>query len=391
MTLNKLGIWETAVERAVLNNVPKVKKILSDYPYLETLAANVRDAKLKVLDNLDWYIDQTMKAVEHSGGVAHFAKTASEARNIALEIIGDKKKIIFTKTNVAYEVRLREFLQSKGKEVWETDLGEYLIQQSGDPPSHIVFPALHMTKEAIVHMLHEKLDPTITPESNHEDMVAAVRAFLMQKYLSAEVGVTGANSVAADTGSVALLENEGNIRISTVLPPIHISITGVDKIVPTIKDAMNELLVQSAYGGLFPPSYINITSGPSSTADIELKRVSPATGPREFHLILLDNGRKRANSDPVLRQALLCIKCGRCYFSCPVYRVLGPSWGNPPYGGPMGAMWTAIVDDDTSVANLCAHSAGCREVCPVKIDIPAVLEYIKFLDSKRRRTAGRTR
>lgn len=389
MTEGVANVWETAVERAILNNVPKVRGILQDYPYLEALAASVREAKLKVLDNLDWYIDVTMKAVQRSGGTAHLAKTVPEAQRIALEVIGDRKKIVFAKTNVAYEARLREFLQSHGKEVWETDLGEYLIQQSGDPPSHIVFPALHLTKEVIGQLLHDKLDRTITSQSSHEEMVAVVRKFLMEKYLSAEVGVTGANSVAADTGSVALLENEGNIRMDTVLPPVHISITGVDKIVPSIKDAMNELLVQSAYGGLFPPSYINITSGPSSTADIELKRVSPATGPREFHLILLDNGRTKANADPVLRQALLCIKCGRCYFSCPVYRVLGPLWGNPPYGGPMGAMWTAIVDDDTSVANLCAHSAGCREVCPVKIDIPAVLEYIKYLDSKRRQSADK--
>jgi L-lactate dehydrogenase complex protein LldG len=377
-------VWDTAVERAIFNNVPKIKSIIKDYPYLEVLAESVREAKLRVLDNLDWYIDSTMKAVERSRGVAHLAKTVSEAQNIALDIIGERKRIVFAKTNVAYEVHLREFLQSHGKEVWETDLGEYLIQLSNEPPSHVVFPALHMTKEAVGQMLHDKLDASVTATSSYEEMVAAVRKFLMEKYMSAEVGVTGANSVAADTGSVALLENEGNIRIDTVLPGTHIAITGVDKIVPTVKDAMNELLVQSAYGGLFPPSYINITSGPSSTADIELKRVSPATGPGEFHLILVDNGRTRANADPVLRQALLCIKCGRCYFSCPVYRALGSSWGNPPYGGPMGAMWTAIVDDDTSVANLCAHSAGCREVCPVKIDIPAVLEYIKYLDSKRR-------
>jgi L-lactate dehydrogenase complex protein LldG len=305
------------------------------------------------------------------------AKTKGDAIRIVTELVGKRNNIILSKSNVALEVGIREHLTSIGKDVWETDLGEYILQIAEDSPSHIVAPALHFTKEQVGQLLNRKLDRAINENSTHEQMVASVREFLLSKYLKAEVGITGANAVAADTGSVALLENEGNIRMVTILPSIHIAITGIDKIVPSLKDAMLETMVQSGYGGLYPPSYINITSGPSSTADIEFKRVVPATGPREFHLILLDNGRTMANKDPELREALLCIKCGRCYFSCPVYRALGKDWVKPPYGGPTGAMWTAIVDRDMFPANLCTHSGGCKEVCPVGINIPRVLEHIK--------------
>jgi L-lactate dehydrogenase complex protein LldG len=365
------------VERAIKNNIPAVRTILENHKDLKAMADEVRRVKLNVLDNLDYYIDQTVKSVEKTGGTAHVAKTKGDAIRIVTELVGKRNNIILSKSNVALEVGIREHLTSIGKDVWETDLGEYILQIAEDSPSHIVAPALHFTKEQVGQLLNRKLDRAINENSTHEQMVASVREFLLSKYLKAEVGITGANAVAADTGSVALLENEGNIRMVTILPSIHIAITGIDKIVPSLKDAMLETMVQSGYGGLYPPSYINITSGPSSTADIEFKRVVPATGPREFHLILLDNGRTMANKDPELREALLCIKCGRCYFSCPVYRALGKDWVKPPYGGPTGAMWTAIVDRDMFPANLCTHSGGCKEVCPVGINIPRVLEHIK--------------
>ncbi|WP_188681152.1 LUD domain-containing protein [Thermogymnomonas acidicola] len=373
-----MGQWDVAIERALQNNIPRVEQILSENPYILDLAREIRETKLAVLEHLDDYVQKTIRAVERTGGRAYLARDAEEARKIVDDIIGERKRVVFSKSNVAYEVGLREHLVSRGLDAWETDLGEYLIQLTGEPPAHIVFPALHMPKEAVGDLLNRFLNGAVNSGSTHEEMVAAVRSFLMEKYMKAQVGITGANAVAADTGSVALLENEGNIRMDTVVPEVHIAITGIDKIVPTLHDAMKELIVQAAYGGLYPPSYINISSGPSSTADIELKRVSPATGPREFHVILLDNGRSMANRDPGLREALLCIKCGRCYFSCPVYRVMGASWGDPPYGGPMGAMWSAIIKGDYRQANLCTHSGGCRDVCPVGIDIPRVLEYIKW-------------
>ncbi|MEM3290222.1 MAG: lactate utilization protein B [Candidatus Micrarchaeaceae archaeon] len=379
-----MSSWEIAIERALENNIPKVDEIIAKYPYLKDMAESLRKAKMEVLDNLEYYVRKTMHSVEETGGKAYLAKDVKEAQDILRRIIGNKKKIVMAKSNVAHEIGAIEALESQGNDVSETDLGAYLIQLSGDTSSHIVFPSLHITREEVGKMLNRKGYSTISENSTHEEIVAAVREMLRKKYVEADVGITGANAISADTGTVTLVENEGNIRMVTVFPPIHVIITGIDKIVPTLMDAVNEVIVQSAYAGLYPPTYVNITSGPSSTADIELRRVSPATGPREVHVILVDNGRSAASRDPEMRDALLCIKCGRCYFACPVYRVLGKNWGRQPYGGPTGAMWTAIVNGDYQTANYCTHSGGCREVCPMKIDIPLVLEHIKWLSLKER-------
>lgn len=371
--------WEIAIERALENNLPRVDMILKEHPYLADVADKLREAKLKVIGNLEEYVYRTMESIERSGGKPHLANTVEEAREILKNIVGTGKKIVMAKSNVAHEIDVINQLKLEGNEVSETDLGAYLVQIANDTSSHIVFPSLHMTREEIGEMLRKKIGVDLSGSSTHEEIVAEVRKVLRLKYIEADIGISGANAISADTGSVALIENEGNIRIDTVLPPVHIVITGIDKIVPTFTDAINEVMVQSAYAGLFPPTYVNITSGPSTTADIELKRVSPATGPGEFHVILLDNGRMDASRDDEMKDALLCIKCGRCYFSCPVYRVMGKRWGKPPYGGPTGAMWTSIVNGDNETANMCTHSGGCREVCPVKIDIPRILEHIKWL------------
>ncbi len=369
--------WDVAINKAIINNSPRVNEILTKNPYIKDLAKELRKTKLSVLDDMDYYIKQTEENIKRIGGHFHYAANAEEAINIAREIIGERKKIVVSKSNVLYEIKLRDILNNEGKDVWETDLGEYLIQIGNDMPSHLVAPAIHLTKERIGELLHDNLDKSISSKSSAEDMVKEVRSFLMEKYLNAEVGITGANAVAADTGSVLLIENEGNIRMDTVLPSMHIAITGIDKIVPTLKDAFNEVIVQASYAGFYPPTYINVTSGPSATGDIELQHVSPATGPKEFHLILIDNGRKEAiNSD--LKESLLCIRCGRCYFSCPAYKLYGKDFGDSPYTGPTGIMWSAITSKKYDKSMLCMHSGGCKEVCPMDIDIPRAIEKIKF-------------
>lgn len=378
--------WSVALGKSIENSVPRLDEILRNYPCIEVYAERLRQEKLNVLNHLDEYVQKTCESVKKSGGITHLVKDRGEAQRVVKEICGKEGVVLFAKSNVALELGLRESLAEDGHEAWETDLGEFLVQLAQGHPSHIVLPALYLTKEKIGTLLHDKLDASVSASSSHEELVACVRKFLFQKYVVTKVGITGANAVAADTGSVVLVENEGNIRVNTVMPNIHIAVTGIDKIVPTLEDAFLEAQVQSAYAGLYPPTYINVTSGPSSTADIESKRVTPATGPREFHLVLVDNGRSKANEDPDLREALLCIKCGRCYFSCPVYSVLGSDWMQPPYGGPTGAMWSAIVNNDTEPALLCTHSAGCKVVCPVKIDIPRVLEHIKWLNSQKKTT-----
>ncbi len=369
--------WDVAVNRAILNNAPKVQRILDENPYIKDVAAELRKTKNVVLDNIDSYISRTEESVKRTGGHFHFAKNSEEAMKIVREILGDNTKIVLSKSNVLYEIKLREILEKDGKDIWETDLGEYLVQINHDMPSHLVAPAIHLTKDKIGKLLNRNLDSSINENTSAEEMVSRVRKFLMEKYLGAEVGITGANAIAADTGSVLLIENEGNIRMDTVLPQVHIAITGIDKIVPTLKDAFNEVIVQASYAGYYPPAYINVTSGPSATGDIELQHVSPATGPKEFHLIVLDNGRKEA-IDSDIRDSLLCIRCGRCYFSCPSYKLYGKEFGDSPYTGPTGIMWSAITMKKYDKSMLCMHSGGCREVCPMDIDIPRVIEKIKF-------------
>lgn len=369
--------WDVAVNRAILNNAPKVQRILDENPYIRDVAAELRKTKNVVLDNIDSYISRTEESVKRTGGHFHFAKNSEEAMKIVREILGDNTKIVLSKSNVLYEIKLREILEKDGKDIWETDLGEYLVQINHDMPSHLVAPAIHLTKDKIGKLLNRNLDSSINENTSAEEMVSRVRKFLMEKYLGAEVGITGANAIAADTGSVLLIENEGNIRMDTVLPQVHIAITGIDKIVPTLKDAFNEVIVQASYAGYYPPAYINVTSGPSATGDIELQHVSPATGPKEFHLIVLDNGRKEA-IDSDIRDSLLCIRCGRCYFSCPSYKLYGKEFGDSPYTGPTGIMWSAITMKKYDKSMLCMHSGGCREVCPMDIDIPRVIEKIKF-------------
>ena len=369
--------WDVAVNRAILNNAPKVQRILDENPYIKDVAAELRKTKNVVLDNIDSYISRTEESVKRTGGHFHFAKNSEDAMKIVREILGENTKIVLSKSNVLYEIKLREILEKDGKDIWETDLGEYLVQINHDMPSHLVAPAIHLTKDKIGKLLNRNLDSSINENTSVEEMVSRVRKFLMEKYLGAEVGITGANAIAADTGSVLLIENEGNIRMDTVLPQVHIAITGIDKIVPTLKDAFNEVIVQASYAGYYPPAYINVTSGPSATGDIELQHVSPATGPREFHLIVLDNGRKEA-IDSDIRDSLLCIRCGRCYFSCPSYKLYGKEFGDSPYTGPTGIMWSAITMKKYDKSMLCMHSGGCREVCPMDIDIPRVIEKIKF-------------
>ncbi|MCY0849335.1 LUD domain-containing protein [Sulfuracidifex metallicus] len=373
-------IWNIAIDRAVNNNVPRVRSILESYPYIDDARKKLRQGKTEVIKDISRYVELTMKSVKRNGGNAYFARDAKEVREIVDKIVGDNQRIVMGKSMVAYECGVRDHLIERGKDVWETDLGEFLIQLSNEPPSHIIAPAIHMTKEQASKVVR-KVNPNSKAES-HEEIAVEARRFLREKFINAQVGITGANAIAADTGSVLLIENEGNIRMTTILPEKHIAIAGVEKILPTLEHAFLEVMVQSAYAGLYPPTYVNLTSGPSSTGDIEMKRVSPAHGPKEFNLILVDNGRIEASKDPTIWESLLCIRCGRCHFHCPVYRVLGSTWGDPPFTGPMGAMWSYVSYKDATPSTYCVHSGGCREVCPMDINIPKVLEKLKSLSQK---------
>jgi len=368
------------LERSVKNFTLISTKSIETFPWLVELADHVRKVKEEVLQNLDYYIDRTIKSVELTGARAYLAKTPDEVKKMVDDIIGDGKKLIVkAKSIVTEEIQLREYLIAKGHEVYETDLGELLIQLAGEKPMHVVGPAIHMSKETAARHL-KKIDPDIREDMKIEELTYRVRRFLREKFIKADVGISGANSIAADTGAIFLLSNEGNIRNVTNLPPVMISITGVEKIMPTIKDAFFQSLVQAGYLGTFPPTYLSVIAGPSSTADIEAYRVYGVHGAKEMHVILYDGGRMNALKDEHLWEQLLCVRCGRCQVWCPIWDLVANTWGGRAYGGPMGIGWTAItegVDAAAPLAMLCLECGRCKEVCPMKIDIPAIARYLK--------------
>ncbi len=358
-----------------------VSKILAEWSDLTDLANYIREVKKKVIENINYYIDKTMRSVEEKArGHAYFARHREEALKIINDIIGEKKRIIVkAKSMVTEELKLREFLIERGHEVYETDIGEFLIQISRDKPMHIIAPAIHLTKERVVKLLGS-VGIEVNESMGHAELVAKIREFLREKYIKADIGISGANSIAADTGSIFLVFNEGNISLVTTFPPVHIAIVSIEKIMPTVKDAFIQTLVQSGYAGLYPPTYIYMISGPSSTADIEYQRVYGAQGPKELHVILYDGGRINSINNAVLREQLLCIRCGRCEFHCPIWNVAGNIWGGDVYGGPLGLGWTAItegLDKAVSLSIFCLLDGICKEVCPMKIDIPNIARYLK--------------
>ena len=372
--------FQEAVWRAAGHAEENVPRILESNPWLVEAARQVAEAKRRVVARLDEYIEQAMDSARRTGWKVYLAETAEDAREYVRRVVGSGKLVVFSKSMVAEEVGLREALEEAGNEVWETDLGQLLIQLERGKPMHTVAPAIHLTVERAARLVEEKLGVELPANPRPEDIVAAVRRFLREKFERADVGVTGANAIAADTGSVVLVENEGNIRLVSGLPPVHIVVAGVEKILPTLELALKTAIVQAAYAGLYPPTYLNVISGPSSTADIEHNRVYGAHGPRETHLVLVDNGRRRAAKDPLLGEQLRCIRCGRCQWECPVWRHTANLWGGRVYGGPMGVNWTAItegVEEAAGLAMLCMGCKRCDEVCPVEIPLSRILWKLK--------------
>ncbi len=367
------------LSRSVNRLVPAPYRILDRWRYLLEYTEELREAKEKVLQDIDYYIDLTMKRVEETRGHAYYAKTRDEAVKLVNDLVGEDKLIVKSKSMVTEELRLREELAKNGNTVYETDLGELLIQFSRDKPMHTTAPAIHITREKAIRILR-KHGVEVRDDMSTTEIVGMVRIFLREKFVEADIGISGANSIAADTGSIFLVSNEGNIRNTTSLPPMHIAITGVEKIMPSMDLAFKQTITQAAYAGLYPPTYVSVISGPSSTADIEFERVYGVHGPKEVHVILYDGGRIEMLKNEVISEQLYCIRCGRCQAECPIWQLVGNIWGGNVYGGPMGMGWTAIVEGIEKAASLshfCLLCGKCREVCPMKIDMPRIIRYLK--------------
>jgi len=327
------------------------------HPYIESWAKDVKNGKALGFDA----INKFLKNFEKNGGIYYFAKDGDEARKIILNIIGDGKLIVKSKSLVGEEIELRQFLEKNGKIVFETDLGEFLVQVTNGRPAHMVTPAVNMTeKNARI-----ALEPYIG--KGHKDvtsMVLGVRSFMREKFIDADIGIIGANALAIDTGSLIFITNEGNGALTSILPETVIAITSIEKIYSKLVDAIKEAFVQTIYDGYKSISYLHILNGPFSG--------------KKLYLILLDNGRTDAR-ESFLNETLYCVKCGACQLACPVFKEVDGSWGYI-YTAAIGIPWTFITgpkDKAKDLAYFCLGCAKCKEVCPMDINIPELIRSIK--------------
>jgi len=353
------------------------RRLLEGNAYVEELAREVREAKRRALRELESLVARARESLERNGAHVVVARTRDDALRAVRDIVGSGKLVVKSKSIVTEELGLREYLRGLGNEVWETDLGEFLLQISGNRPSHFVAVSMHLPREEVLDLLREKLNyrgPGDVPS-----MVGAVREFLRDRIMRADVGITGANAVAAEDGAIVQVENEGNARLTGTVPPVNVVVTGIDKVVPTLVDAFRVALLESYYVGGTPPTYVNVTSGPSGTRDVEHVLVRPAQGAKEMHVVLVDNGRSAALGTP-LEEVLACIRCGSCQLACPVLTTVGPAWSSGAYMGGIGVLWTAITMGAGAarpLADMCAECRVCEEYCPMGIRVGLLAGEIK--------------
>jgi L-lactate dehydrogenase complex protein LldF len=341
-----------------------------DYAAARTRAAEVRD---EVLNNLDYYLEKFEANVIAMGGQVHWARDDIEACEKVVEICTavDAKLVTKSKSMVTEEIELAAALEQRGLEVIETDLGEYIIQLRGEKPSHILAPALHVTLEQVIESFneHHKVERD-RPLQDADQLLAEARAVLRDKFLNADVGITGANFLVAETGGVVIVTNEGNADLTASLPDTHVVVTGIEKVVPTLDDAglLLRLLARSAIGQRLS-NYTSFIHGP--------RRETDAAGPRNFHVVLVDNGRSDMLGTE-FQDMLRCIRCSACINHCPVYTAVGGHAYGSVYPGPMGAVLSPGLADLSRAKNMPNASTfcgRCEEVCPVAIPLPKLLRH----------------
>jgi L-lactate dehydrogenase complex protein LldF len=359
---------------AMGNFILKRQQIFSDKDQTEQLRDLGNAIKRRALNNLPYLLEQLEEKCTQNGIQIHWAETLSEANQHVLRIMQSHQATLLVKgkSMVSEEMGLNEFLQNNGIEARETDLGEFIIQLNNEKPSHIIVPAIHKNKKQIAQIFHEKLSDTPYTE-DVEELNAIARKTLRQKFFDAQVGLSGVNFAVAETGTLCLIENEGNGRMSTTVPPVHIAVMGLEKVVEKLADVppLLRLLTGSATGQLIT-TYVNMITSPRKDGEKD--------GPREVHLIILDNGRSEILNDPQLRQTLQCIRCGTCLNHCPVYTRIGGHAYGFVYPGPIGKILNPQIEGLKKAGALLTASSlceACAEVCPVKIPIPQLLRRLR--------------
>jgi L-lactate dehydrogenase complex protein LldF len=352
----------------------KRQAVFDDADELAALRRHGNAIKARALSRLPLLLEQLEQKCVQNGIRVHWAETTDEANRIVLEILHRHKatRLVKGKSMVSEEMHLNKFLAAHGIEALETDLGEFIIQLDGETPSHIIVPAVHKNKDQIARTFHAKI-PGAPYTEDVEALNRIARTTLRRKFQAGEVGLSGVNFAVAETGTLCLVENEGNGRMCTTVPPVHIAVMGIEKVIETLEEVppLLRLLTGSATGQRIT-TYVNMITSP--------RKPDEKDGPREVHLLLLDNGRSRIYADPQLRQTLYCIRCGTCLNHCPVYTRLGGHAYGFVYPGPIGKILTPQIEglraagDLPTASSLCS---ACEEVCPVQIPIPGLIRRMR--------------
>ena len=364
----------SALDRMNAGFIPRRQAAVDALPEFEDLRDRGRELKDHVLNHLDYYLEAFERSCTRMGGQVHWAPTPEDARKTILEICKsvDAKLVTKGKSMIAEEIHLNPFLERHGMTVAETDLGEYIVQLADEPPSHIIGPAVHKTKDQVSDLFQEHHRQYGKTERQTEPaaLIGEAREILRQKFLDADVGITGANFLVAETGTSIIVTNEGNGDLTQLLPKVHIVVTSIEKVLPNLNDVSTilRLLARSATGQEFS-AYTTLSTGPRREGDLD--------GPEQYHVILLDNGRSSMLGTEV-QEMLRCIRCGACMNHCPVYQSVGGHTYGAVYVGPMGAVLTPSlfgVEGARHLPNASTFCGRCEQVCPMRIPLPKMMRH----------------
>jgi L-lactate dehydrogenase complex protein LldF len=349
----------------------------------DKLRDHAKRIKEHTLAHLDRYLEQLEASVQKLGGHVHWAASAEDARRIVVDIArrAGCTRAVKSKSMTSEEIHLNPALEQAGIEVTETDFGEFILQLAGERPSHLVAPAVHHTRESIASVLSRHVGEPLPDEP--QPLALTGRRLLRDKFYHADLGITGANFAVAETGTIVLVTNEGNGRLTTTWPRVHVALMGMEKVIPSFADlpVFLKLLARAATGQTLSV-YTTLLTGPRKAGELD--------GPEEFHLVILDNGRSRILETP-FRESLQCIRCGACLNACPVYRRIGGHAYGGVYSGPIGSILTPLYDsvaENPHLPHASSLCGACQAACPLKINIPHMLIGLRELQHHGQRKRG---
>ncbi len=367
------GIANPVLQKALANLQDRFGKGTAEayrrLPEGPDLRIKAHDIRMESIDNLDILLDRLAAAITQNGGHVFFAPDAAAAVDYVRRVARDNhvRRVVKGKSMVSEEIGLNDALAADGIDVAETDLGEYIVQLAGEHPSHIIAPAIHKTREAVGRLFADKLG--IVYSDDPPTLTQAARKALREKFLAADMGVTGCNLACAETGHITVVSNEGNIRMSATLPRVHVALMGMERVIARLEDhdILFRLLTRGAAAQNMA-TYVSYIAGPRRPEEVD--------GPDAFHLVVIDNGRSKILADPRFREMLCCIRCAACLNICPVYGKIGGHAYGYPYSGPVGAVVTPLLVGINRARHLCQGETlcgACQMACPVNIDIPRML------------------